>query len=49
MSDAAIAAPKDADIEGLKGSLRVSRSSPKMRAENQEGPKGGQAKRVNSR
>lgn len=49
MSDAAIAAPKDAGIEGLKSSLRGSRSSPKMRAENQDSPEGAQAGRVNPR
>jgi hypothetical protein len=47
MSDAAIAALKDADIEGLKGSLRGSRSSPQTRAENQGGLIRAQAQRIN--
>jgi hypothetical protein len=34
MSDAAIAALKETDIEGLKASLWGSRSSPEMRTEN---------------
>jgi hypothetical protein len=34
MSDAAIAALNDADIEGLKASQWGSRSSPEMRTEN---------------